>query len=443
MGEREIILMNLRLLAANVIEEVRQGDSLSDALARLLPTLQNAGDKAWVQAACFGVCRIYPRLALLLTQLLNKPLKKKDQFIGSLLLVGLYQILEMRIPPYAAVKETVDALQGRDVWARGLVNAILRGFLRKSETLLGEVNATLEGQYAHPAWWIEKIRTAWPVDWETILIANNSHPPCTLRVNQRMLTRDEYIQLLEEQNLNAQSLSETHEGLVLAQPLPAHDLPGFSAGQVSFQDGGAQLAADYLELAPELRVLDACAAPGGKYTHILERQDRLAICVGVEKEKARMPYIIENVMRLQLMDTAHQEIIGDALEPANWWDGQVFERILLDAPCSASGVIRRHPDIKLLRRVEDISQLAETQYGLLKALWPLLAVDGILLYCTCSIFPEENHLVLQKFLATTPDAVEYKIESTYGKPLSIGRQILPGMHDMDGFYYARLRKSIR
>ena len=432
--------MNLRLLAANIIQEVRQGDSLSAALGRLLPTLQHSADRAWVQAVCFGVCRFYSRLSLLLSQLLHRPLKKKDQVITSLLLVGLYQLIEMRMPAYAAVNETVDGLQDQHKWAQGLVNAVLREFLRNSEILLARVDAVRAGQYAHPEWWIEAISMAWKEEWQAMLIANNQHPPCSLRVNQRLLTREAYLQRLAEQGISAHVLAASADGVLLDQPMPAHDLPGFEQGQVSFQDGAAQLAADYLLLAPGLRVLDACAAPGGKYVHILERQDKLAACIAIEKEATRMTYIIENVQRLQLTDTAHQEIIADASQTDSWWDGQLFERILLDAPCSASGVIRRHPDIKLLRRPEDVPQLAAMQYDLLQALWPLLAVEGMLLYCTCSIFPEENQQVLQKFLAATRDAIEHKIDSAYGKQLTIGRQILPGMHDMDGFYYARLQK---
>lgn len=424
--------MNPRLLAARIIDDVTNGKSLSEGLSQRLNVLKDPRDRSLVQAMVYGVCRYYARLDVLLSHLLKSPMKEKDSDVHAVIMVGLYQLIEMRIPPHAAVAETVNAaIQLKKDWARGFVNAILREYLRHQDELNAILEADEEAKFAHPAWWISAIKKAWPQNWETILNENNAHPPFSLRVNRLHLTRDAYLAKIE----NSKAIPETQNGMMLAEPMPAEKLPGFAEGDVFVQDGAAQLAAELLKLAPQQRVLDACAAPGGKLTHLLEIEPNLAASVAVEKDPERMSVIKENLARLKLSATC---LCADAADTKSWWDGQLFDRILLDAPCSASGVIRRHPDIKLLRQPGDFKNFAREQERLLSALWPLLKPGGILLYVTCSIFPEENTAVVKRFLTAHPDAKEDPIDATWGIACEIGRQILPGMHAMDGFYYARI-----
>jgi len=431
--------MNLRLIAARVINDVTEGRSLSDALEFALKPIKDSRDRAFIQAICYGVCRFYSRLDVCLSLLLKKPMKAKDSDVHALLMVGLYQLMEMRVPPHAAVAETVNAAEklGK-AWARGLTNAILREYLRERDQLQEEIQVDPESRYAHPAWWMDAIEEAWPDHWEAILTANNAHPPLALRVNQKQLTRDAYLEKLTEKNINTKIIPETTSGLLLESPIAVEELPGFASGDVSVQDGAAQLAAHLLDLKPGQRVLDACAAPGGKLTHLLELEPQLAACIAVEKDKTRIVSIKENLIRLKLQAEC---LCHDVGEVTSWWNGELFDRILLDAPCSASGVIRRHPDIKLLRQPTDIAALAKTQLHLLESLWAILKPGGLLVYATCSIFPEENVEVIQQFLNRQQEAQEEKIMAEWGLPCLFGRQILPGMHEMDGFYYARMRKT--
>lgn len=280
-------------------------------------------------------------------------------------------------------------------------------------------------------------KKAWPQEWQSILNANNEHPPFSLRVNHAHLSREAYLTQLREQEMQADIISETRDGIILSDALAVEALPGFREGDIFVQDGAAQLAASLLQLEPHFHVLDACAAPGGKLTHLLESESTLEI-VAVEKNAQRILAIKDNLNRLKLQC---EVICGDAAKPHEWWNKTLFDRILLDVPCSASGVVRRHPDIKLLREESDVAQFAHEQMQLLKALWPTLKPNGLLLYATCSIFPGENVEVLKQFLAEHADASEEKIESTWGVECEVGRQILPGMHNMDGFYYGRLRKA--
>jgi 16S rRNA (cytosine967-C5)-methyltransferase len=430
--------INLRLIAARIIDDVTNGRSLTECLDITMPTLKDPRDRGFVQAICYGVCRFYTRLDVILSYLLQKPMNAKDSDVHALLLVGLYQIIGMRVPPHAAVAETVNATEALNKpWSRGFVNAILREYLRSQEGIEEKLKDDAEAWYAHPLWWIEAMEEACPEHFVAILEANNSHPPFVLRVNQRHHTREQYLEKLTELGIAAQSIPETSHGIILETPTAAEALPGFKAGDISVQDGAAQLAAELLKLAPGLRVLDACAAPGGKLTHIYEIEPALAILVAVEKDKKRIPSIRENLTRLQVKAKI---ICAKAEDTDAWWDGELFDRILLDAPCSASGVVRRHPDIKLLRQPDDIAAMAEEQHELLAALWPLLKPGGLFLYATCSVFPQENEQVITEFLNTQPDAKEDKIEAAWGLECKSGRQILPGMHNMDGFYYARLHK---
>src|SRR3990167_2908889 len=431
----------IRSIAAQIINNVAsRGQSLTDNLDTILLSILDPRDRAFTQAITYGVCRYYPRLLYILNQLLKKPIPPKESIIQALLLIGLYQLTDMHIPPHAAVAETVDAtILLKKPLAKNLVNAILREYLRQEKNLHEKIKLDAEAYYAHPDWFITRIKEVWPMHWQTILHANNAHPPFALRVNVLRMSRKKYIELLQTNGYLARVIPNTPAGIILEPAIPIERLPGFAQGEVSVQDGGAQLAAELLELEPGLRVLDACAAPGGKLTHLLEREPTLATCIAIEKDSKRLARIKENVSRLLL--PAPQLFTRDASRIKTWWDGQLFDRILLDVPCSASGVIRRHPDIKLLRQANDIKTLAKKELHLLTSLWHTLKPGGLLLYVTCSIFPEENAHVLQQFLTYNPHAYEEKLEVPWGMACEIGRQILPGMQDMDGFYFAKMRKK--
>ncbi|MDH5445148.1 MAG: 16S rRNA (cytosine(967)-C(5))-methyltransferase RsmB [Gammaproteobacteria bacterium] len=425
---------------AVLLQVVQNGRSLTDSLNQQLPKLK-AEDRALCQALSYGCLRFYPKLDFLARQLVDKPLRNKDQDIHYLILIGLYQLLEMRIPDHAAVSQTVAVCKSlRKQWAKNLVNGVLRNFLRQKTQLIERLTPENEREtyYNHPGWLLEKLQQAWPDDWEAITTANNQQAPMSLRVHQGKLSREAYLEKLVTQSLPATALHQTLHGIQLKQAIPTEALPGFVQGEVSVQDGAAQLAAELLKPQAGERILDACAAPGGKTAHLLETQAGLEELVAVDIEAERLERITENLTRLGLSATL---VCADASEPASWWDGRPFDRILLDAPCSATGVIRRHPDIKLLRRASDISTLQALQHKLLRQVWPLLKQGGMLLYATCSVLPEENHEQVSRFLSEQTDANLVPIEADWGRPMSAGRQILPGEQDMDGFFYALICKS--
>lgn len=427
--------MNLRALATEVMVAVVAGTSLTEALALALAKTPTPREQAFVQALCYGVCRQYFRLTAILETLMPKPLKAKDSDVHLLLLIGLHQLIDMRVPAHAAVAETVAAT--KKVWAKSLINAVLRNYQRQAENIQSVLKENPAAHFAHPAWLIASLQQAWPKEYENILLANNQHPPFALRVNQKKISRADYLAKLTSQTLAATIIPATQSGIELTQPLPVSAVPGFFAGEVSVQDGGAQLATELLAPVAGERILDACAAPGGKTAHILEQQPALVSLVAVDCVTSRVAAIQENLTRLQLTATVK---CADVAAVHTWWDGELFDRILLDAPCSASGVVRRHPDIKLLRRPSDVPAFATEQLRLLTALWPLLRPGGLLLYVTCSIFPAENVEVILAFLAATPGASAEKITATWGVACEVGQQILPGMQGMDGFYFAGLRK---
>jgi 16S rRNA (cytosine967-C5)-methyltransferase len=433
--------INPRVVATHALLQVIQdGRSLTAALAE--KEMQHP-QASFIKALCFGVCRWHFRLSLLADGLLEKPLRAKDQDIYLLVLQGIYQILYLRVPTHAAVRETVEAAKMlKKSWATGFVNGVLRAFLREQATYVAKADDTLVGRYAHPPWLTEAILAAWPAQATAILEANNQHPPLSLRVNTQKTTTEAYLHTLATAGIPAKCVADMPWAVILEDAQAVPSLPGFEAGLFSVQDLAAQHAAPLLQLAPGLRVLDACAAPGGKTTHILETEPRLAALVILDKDPTRMIRIKENIQRLQLAPAPlHLEYqAADAADTDSWWDGQPFDRILLDAPCSSTGVIRRHPDIKLLRQPEDITALAQQQKTLLHALWPLLKVGGILLYATCSIFPEENAEGIAAFLSTQSDAAEDPISGPWGIAAHPGRQILTGEQNQDGFYYARLVK---
>ncbi len=434
--------MNTRLVAARVLSRVlQQGESLTAALDSVLDTASMSSnslqpnDNAFVQALCYGVCRQYHRLDSILSHLVNKPIK--DIEVKSLVLVGLFQLGYMRVKPYAAVSETVLAVRNKP-WAKSLVNAVLRNYLRNKDDLDARVDAVQSAALSHPDWLAKQLAQDWPHQAADCMMANNQQPPMALRVNLAKINRECYLQRLTEKGIAAAVVSFCQSAIILESPVPVDQLPGFNEGLVSVQDTAAQLAAELLEVQAEHRVLDICAAPGGKAAHILESHLQIKELIAVDIDESRMRRVTENFQRLGLQATL---IVGDAANPESWWDGKPFDRILLDAPCSASGVIRRHPDIKLLRRPEDILALQLLQKKILNAVWPLLVPGGIMLYATCSVFKQENEQQIQAFLAEHADAVALPIDSKWGFARTHGRQIMTGESAMDGFYYARLKKA--
>jgi len=353
-----------------------------------------------------------------------------------LALLGLYQLEYTRVKPHAAVAETVGAAR-RKSWAKPLLNGILRSHQRERERLLALADADATAVCGYPAWLIEQIRRDWPEDFVAILSQGNLQAPLVLRVNRLKCERARYIELLAQAQITAHASDCVESAVILENPVGVGRLPGFADGWVSVQDAAAQLAAGLLDPRPGQRVLDVCAAPGGKTQHILEICPDVGEVVSLDIAPERVTRIRENLSRAGLTATL---LTADAVEPSSWWDGKPFDRILVDAPCSATGVIRRHPDIKLLRQPGDIPQLQSLQRRILEAVWPMLAEGGLLIYSTCSILRQENELQIAAFLENHPEAREIPIDADWGRSMALGRQILVGDEDMDGFYYSRLRK---
>ena len=405
------------------------------SLSQLMPPSSEVAPMT--KEICFGFCRHYFRLAAIADSLLKK--KPKEIEIWVALLIGLYQLHYMNQPDYAVVKETVALLEKtKKIWAKGLVNAVLRNFCRQKDEILAKLKNNPLFVYGQPEWLLKRLKKDWPNDWQAIAQANNEHPPMTLRVNLRKNSVAEYLQKLSDAGIEAYAHPVASEGITLASACDVHQLPGFSEGCISVQDAAAQLAVSLLSLKPGLRLLDACCAPGGKTCHILETEPNLSACVALDVDPKRLSRVQDNLNRLNLKATLQQ---GDALTPETWWDGQSFDRILLDAPCSATGVIRRHSDIKLLRTPEEIVAVSKTQHTMLRAIWPLLAQDGILVYATCSVMPVENEQQIADFVAETPDCKVFHGNWSWGHTTTHGQQILPGEQGMDGFFYTVLRKG--
>ncbi|MDB6061927.1 MAG: rRNA ((967)-C(5))-methyltransferase [Verrucomicrobiaceae bacterium] len=433
---RVSMLLDCRAAAAQVIAAVcAEGQSLERQLSRLEPSVRER-DRALLRELCYGSLRWHPQLSALIKPLLQKPLKKNDGDVEQLLIVGAYQLMHTRIPAHAAINTAVEACRALNkTWAAGLINAVLRKLQREQQTLLEHLSD--DARRAHPQWLWQRLRSEWPQHIETIAAANNHYPPMCLRVNKLHTARADYLTALAAADITAAACELSADGIRLHEPIDVASLPEFFEGAVSVQDEAAQLAAQLLDVQPQQRVLDACCAPGGKTCHVLELQPQLREMVALDVDAARLHRVESNLQRLNLAATV---VVGDALTPSTWWDNVPFERILLDAPCSGTGVIRRHPDIKILRSESDVAQLAVLQLQLLTALWPTLAAGGILLYATCSILPDENTRVLEQFLALTSDARELPIAAEWGIAQPIGRQLLPSIDGCDGFYYARLQK---
>lgn len=428
-------LLPLRAVAARVLLAVEQGQSLSQALPPALDQVEDS-ERSSLQALCYGGCRWFHRLDGELAERLRKPLRKQDRVVHHLLVVALFQLRFSQQADYAVLNETVEACRAlAKPHLTGLVNGLLRKALRDDSP--ADIRDNPARHYSHPDWLVAKLKHNWPDDWTAILDGNNSQAPMTLRVNARRGNREDYLARLQAEGIEASATRFARHGLQLARPVPVDRLPGFADGSVSVQDEAAQLSTDLLALAPGQRVLDACAAPGGKTCALLEQQPDLAEVVAIDQASERLARVEENLERLDLDASL---VAADAGDTEQWWDGQPFDRILLDVPCSASGVIRRHPDIKLLRREADIAPLAKIQLGLLAAMWRILAPGGRLVYATCSVFPQENHRIIERFLKQQDDARLVDLDVPWGRPMPAGRQLLPDPLSHDGFYYAVLDK---
>jgi 16S rRNA (cytosine967-C5)-methyltransferase len=423
-------LIESQRLASTAVAQVLAGRNLNQALQGLLSRHSSLSpqQRAAAQDMSYGTLRFYGQLRAILDLLLQKPVQ--DEAVRALLLVALYQLQYSRSAEHAVVDHAVRAAETlKKPWAKGLVNAVLRNFLRQRPSLLEQAAASEEGRYSHPQWWIDKLRRQHPKDWSTLLETNNQHPPMTLRVNGRVTSAEAYLDLLHQQCIEGQKVGEN--AILLDQPVPVDKLPGFGEGMASVQDAGAQFAARLLDVADGMRVLDACAAPGGKAAHLLELA-RIEL-TALDSDPERLKKIEQTLRRLRL--EAHC-LAGNAARPEEWWDGKPFQRILADVPCSASGVVRRHPDIKWLRREADIAAFAAQQAEILDALWRVLGSGGKLLYATCSVFAEENQQQIAQFLVRHEDAQCLPLSL----PTAKDGQLTPNLQH-DGFYYALLLKA--
>jgi len=424
-------MIKAQLTAASAVTKVLAGASLTGVLQEAWrddPTLSKQ-QRGAIQDLSYGVLRFYGQLETILGLLLKKSLR--DKSLHYLLLVGLYQLQYSKTLAHTVVDQAVTASRSlaHGKGMQGLVNAILRNFIRQRENLLMRAAEKEVGCYSHPQWWIDKLRWQYPQNFRAILEADNKRPPMTLRVNQRNISVDDYRKRLLEQNMCAEWL--WGGALQLAQPVMVEHLPGFNDGLVTVQDAGAQLAAPFLDVRDGMRVLDACAAPGGKSTHLLELAD-ISLTI-LDNDSGRLAQVRQNLDRMHM--TAERLVCGDASNPDEWWDGQLFDRILADVPCSASGVVCRHPDIKWLRRESDLSKFATSQQAILNALWKILERGGKLLYVTCSIFAEENTMQIAEFLKHHPDACSIPLSET----AMVDGQLLPDSRH-DGFFYTLLHK---
>ena len=419
----------VQIATVNVLSRVMGGRNLNQVLSEEMrgQSALTPQQRGALQDLSYGTLRHYGQLMAILDLLLNKPLQ--DIQVKYLLLAAIYQLQYSKAPEHAVVDFAVSTVRKISPAAGGLVNAVLRNYIRRKKSLLQDASKSEEGRYSYPLWWIKQIKSQYGSLAESILLAGNLHPPMTLRVNKRLNSTADYLAILEQNGILATQLGTS--AVLLNQPLPVDRLPGFKEGRVSVQDAGAQHAAIFLDIKDGMHVLDACAAPGGKSAHLLETAD--IQLVALDKDTIRLERVEQNMVRLNLEATL---LTGDASEPGDWWSGKPFQRILADVPCSASGVVRRHPDIKWLRRPSDIESFALQQLQILNSLWPLLETGGKMLYATCSIFERENQQVLNEFLYHHKDAQQLPLEA----PGMNNGQMLP-TSSQDGFYYVLLLKQ--
>ncbi len=442
---------NIRAIAARVLTQVQYGQSLAQCLPAAEEKIE-FDDIPFLRELCYGSCRWYFRLNALAKMLLEKPFHDDDEDLHQLLIIGLYQLNIQQKAAHAAIFETVEAAASLDKpYCKGVINACLRRYDREHVELIESLGNNPVTLHSHPKWLVKALKKAWPDNYLDIMEANNQHPPFCIRVNQQHHTREEYLAILEQAGIEASAGKFAEHSIYLAHAMNVFELPGFEEGWCSVQDEAAQLAAELLAPQAGEHILDACAAPGGKTCHILESAADLTV-TAIDLEEKRLARVTENLERLQL---EAKTIACDANNLDEWWDGQLFDRILLDAPCAAIGVIRRHPDIKLLRRKEDIEQLADVQLGLLTSLWSTLKPGGRLVYATCSIMPMENAAVVDAFIQTQNDShqdvLTYSLQNkSWGVESGHGRQLFPQLakaldtgteQGHDGFYYAVLEKK--
>jgi len=429
--------LNARAAAANVSWQIiDKGVSLDAAISSYFESIEvNPQDRGFTQELIYGVCRWYGELDQVAAQLLKSPIRKKDRVVHFVLLVGLYQLRKIETAEHAAVAETVSACkQLNKQWAKNLINGCLRTYLRQPIELQED-----ENQISHPSWMRTSIESAWPAYSSKVLSANNQRPPMCLRVNQMVNSRSDYLTELGEAGVEGSIDPNTTNGIILKQPCPVTHLPRFDEGACSVQDTAAQIAAELLSPSPEMTVLDACAAPGGKTAHLLELCDNKLELDALDISERRCEQLHATLARLNLSANV---FAADASEPSSWpAPKQGYDRILVDAPCSGLGVIRRHPDIKHHRRPSDIDTLVKVQTKLLRTLWSILKPNGQLLYTTCSILPEENIAQVKRFVALQNDAMLVPVSHPNALELEFGVQTLPGVNGMDGFYYCLLEKK--
>ncbi|MEQ1533828.1 MAG: 16S rRNA (cytosine(967)-C(5))-methyltransferase RsmB [Sideroxydans sp.] len=420
-------MQNVQLEAAKVVSRVMQGRNLTQVLSESLRTQAafTAQQRGALQDLCYGTLRYYGQIEQMLSSLMAHP--ARDTQMQHLLMVAIYQLEYTQAGSHVIVDQAVTAAKRLNPKAGGLVNGVLRNYQRSRDSLLEETLRKDVSRYSYPQWWISTVQRQYGTDARAILEAGNQHPPMTLRVNTRLTTAAEYLALLESQDIAVRRVEP--DALILENPVAVERLPKFAQGWVSVQDAGAQFAAHLLDVKAGMRVLDACAAPGGKTAHLLELSD--IELVALDKDEVRLQRVRDNLTRLNLKA---QIVCGDASTPQDWWDGKTFQRILADVPCSASGVVRRHPDIKWLRRAVDVESFAKQQAQILEALWALLDVKGQLLYATCSLFARENQQVVDAFLAHHPEATQLTIAS-----IPSGQLLPNDAHD--GFFYAVLQKN--
>lgn len=435
--------MNCRHAATIIIKKISEGDA---SLATLIPEHLKKipeEDHALLHELCYGSLRHYYSLRTIISGYLEKPLRSKDGDILALMIVGAYQLLYTRIPDHAAINTSVDLAEALNKhWAKGLANAILRKIQKNREMILSTRSPEdTEAYYNHPEWLVTTLKQQYPDTFENILHANNERAPLTLRVNTTSTTRDHCLSVLQSMDIKAEPTEISPTGIRLADSINIKELSLFKDGLVSVQDEGAQLTIPLLVMASNMIVLDACAAPGGKSCHMLEACPSIRL-YATDKDQDRCELINQNLQRLQQKAVVFE---GDASKPIDWWstrcDGQLFDKILVDAPCSATGVIRHHPDIKLLRHQEDIPAMANVQFEILVSLWPLLKPGGMLLYTTCSVLDEENDAVINRFVKKYQNAHIDKINAFWGLQRQYGRQLLPMSGRHDGFYFSRIMKS--
>lgn len=429
----------LRALAArSLVAVLIEGRSLKAELADVLPQIADPRDRALFEAICFAVLRHRRRYDYVISQWLARPLRDRDAIVHCLLLAGLAQLDALKLSPHAAVGATAEAARdvGRTAMV-GLINALLRRATREPLP----ASTDLAVQSSHPDWMVEAFARDWPEQLDAILESNNTAAPLWLRVNERQVQRDEYARLLHNAGVAAQTPPYPDQALRLDQRVPPETLPGWRAGSVQVQDGAAQLAVDALQVQPGDAVLDACAAPGGKSAQLASRLDPQGSLLAIDVDERRLRKVRATLKRLHLESDQVVLKAADAMRPGFWADGATFDAILLDAPCSATGIIRRQPDIKWHRRVEDIPALVAQQAQMLDALWSVLKPGGRLLYATCSILKDENETQVAAFLERTGDARTEALDARYGQDRAVGRQRLPGDDGMDGFFYALIRKQ--